>query len=52
LNPELVHLIALEINKRIDIPLINEEQEQWIFELVIELIVGLITKGIIKAVPK
>jgi len=52
LNPELVKLLAAEINKHVDVPLISEEQEQWIFEVVISLVVGLITKGVIKAVAK
>lgn len=52
MNPELVKLLAAEINKHVDVPLISEEQEQWIFEVVISLVVGLITKGVIKAVAK
>ena len=51
LNPELVKLLAAEINKHVDVPIISEEQEQWIFELVISLVVGLISRGIIKANP-
>lgn len=36
----LVHELALRINKAINIPLVNEKNEQAVFELVISILMG------------